>query len=442
MPYNHYFDDYSKAFKLTDASGLLVSLPYNHRIPFARYLARSGCTNIKRYYIGKAFSEKLKLTSLHPREHIEASYDIVTSDHADYLPEIEILSVVNSVISSFGELSDQNYKLIINNTYILNAILIYCGVVTEEKQKKVYYLLSEYNNKLTKSQDVSKENRLKWFKDHLPMLDLSDAIIEKLLNFLLKSGEYDKIASELKILIKSESNYSKSAKEGFYQLKLITTLYKLLGIKFPVVFSPSFVLPTIAHPFEYSGLMFQLIIKKKRNNDEYDILANGGRYDKLIHFFRNKQLAAQYAVGVSFDFEKLVFLINDKSKQHFFRPELAICSIEDSINNSNSASVTNQTNVNNNTTSSVNGKQFNLMISTKPDSIILPSSLNLEELKNRLRLFRQFETLNKFSNIGTNFLYEKFTVNTSYYFDFFFKFYIIYINRAWMMWTNFVKNIR
>jgi eukaryotic translation initiation factor 2-alpha kinase 4 len=412
MPYNHHFDDYAKAFKLTDASGLVVSLPYNHRIPFARYLARSGCSNIKRYYIGKAFSEKLKLTSLHPREHVEASFDIVTSTHSDYLPEIEILSVVNSVISSFGELHDQSYKLIINNTYVLNAILIYCGVVTEEKQKKVFYLLSEYNNKLNKSQEVSEENRIKWFRDHLPLLDLNDVTIEKLVPFLLKSGDYEKMVSELKILIRSESNYSKSAKEGFYQLKLITTFYKLLGLKFPVVFSTSFVLPSIAHPFEYSGFMFQLIIKKKRNNDEYDILANGGRYDKLINFFRNKQLAPQYAVGVSFDFEKMVFLINEKSKQHIYRPELAICSIEDPLSSSNLVNVTGQTNLNNNaSTSSINGKQVSLIISNKSDAIILPNNMNLDELKNRLRLFKQFETLNKFSNFGTNFLYEKFTVN-------------------------------
>ena len=410
-PYNHFFDDFSKTFKLTDASGLVCCLPYNHRVPFARYLARSGCTNIKRYYIGKVFSEKLKLTSLHPREHIEASYDIVTSTHGDFLPEVEILSVVNSVINSFTELGDQNFKLVINNSHILSAILLYCGL-NEGQQKRVFALLSEYNNKLIKSQEVSKENRIKWFKEHLPQLDLTESTIEKLLNFLLKSGEHDKIASELRSLTKSESTFSKMAKEGLNQLKLIYSYYNIIGLKFPVVFSTSFVLPAIAHPYEYSGFMFQLLIKKKKNNDEYDILANGGRYDKLINFFRNKQLAPQFAVGVSFDFDKLVFLIHEKSKQPVYRSELAICSIEDSFNCSSSLMASQNSQSSANVNNSVNGKQIVQLKATKSDanSFNVNSSMVVDELKNRLRLYKQFETLNKFYNITTNILHEKFSV--------------------------------
>lgn len=33
-PYNEFFNDYNKCFKLTDSSGLVVSLPYNHRVSF------------------------------------------------------------------------------------------------------------------------------------------------------------------------------------------------------------------------------------------------------------------------------------------------------------------------------------------------------------------------------------------------------------------------
>ena len=356
-----------------------------------------------------------RLTSLHPREHVEASFDIVTSSHCDYLPEVEILCVVNSVINSFSELVVQSYKLVVNNTCILNAILLYCGL-NEVQQKKIYHLLSEYNNKLTKSLEVSEENKIKWFKDHLPSLELNESMIEKLLKFLLKSGDCEKIASELKSLTKSESNFSKLAKEGLYQLKLITTFYKLIGLKFPVIFSTSFVLPTIAHPYEYSGFVFQLIVKKKKKSDEYDILANGGRYDKLINFFRNKQIAPQFAVGVSFDFEKLVFLINEKSKQSVYRPELAICSISDSsLANSNPTSVSSQSNLN--STGTLNGKQVSLAMSASdPASLTMANgSLNLDELKNRLRLFRQFENLNKFYNISTNILHEKFLVNEIYF---------------------------
>lgn len=55
---------------------------------FARYLAYSGCNNIKRYFIGnvyKIYSEKLRFIGDHPRENCEASFDIVTPTNAEYV---------------------------------------------------------------------------------------------------------------------------------------------------------------------------------------------------------------------------------------------------------------------------------------------------------------------------------------------------------------------
>lgn len=49
------------------------------KIPLAKCLARNGQTNIKRYHIGKVFSEKMKLSGQHPREYYEASFDIISS---------------------------------------------------------------------------------------------------------------------------------------------------------------------------------------------------------------------------------------------------------------------------------------------------------------------------------------------------------------------------
>lgn len=66
------------------------------------------------------------------------------------MAEIEILSIMNDVINSFVELSSQNYVLVINHSFLLNAILQHCRI-GESDQKNVYYLLSEYNNKLIKS---------------------------------------------------------------------------------------------------------------------------------------------------------------------------------------------------------------------------------------------------------------------------------------------------
>lgn len=215
MPWNDLCNEFNKAFKLTDCSGTVVCLPYNHRLPFARYLARTGCTGIKRYHIGpvyQVFNEKLKLTSLHPKEHVEASFDIVTSSHDDCLPEIEILSIINDILCSFPELKDllhsgNNFKLIVNHTSIVNSILAYCGI-NSGQACKIYDLLTDFNRSLIKSQDASKENRYNWFKQRLVEFDLTEQVIEKLLNFLLKTGTPENVLSELRSLTKSEATVS------------------------------------------------------------------------------------------------------------------------------------------------------------------------------------------------------------------------------------------
>jgi translation initiation factor 2-alpha kinase 4 len=49
MPYcGELGQDFHKAFLLIDSSGLVLTLPYNHRLQFARYVARSEYNNIKR----------------------------------------------------------------------------------------------------------------------------------------------------------------------------------------------------------------------------------------------------------------------------------------------------------------------------------------------------------------------------------------------------------
>ena len=76
--------------------------------------------------------------------------------------------------------------------------------------------------------------------------------------------------------------FSKLAKDGINQLKLITSNSNIIDFKIPITVSTSFVLPAISHPYEYSGFVFQLLIQKNKKKNEYDILASGGRYDKLV----------------------------------------------------------------------------------------------------------------------------------------------------------------
>ena len=65
-------------------SGDVVSLPYDLRVPFARYLARLRTSQLKRYCFGKVLREK-KVFGIHPRELIECAFDIVITNGSTLL---------------------------------------------------------------------------------------------------------------------------------------------------------------------------------------------------------------------------------------------------------------------------------------------------------------------------------------------------------------------
>jgi translation initiation factor 2-alpha kinase 4 len=382
----------------------LLSLPYNQRISFARYIARSGVTNIKRYWIGPVYIEKLKTASLHPREHIDASFDIVSSDNSDALIEIEILSVLNDVLNAFKELliTQQRYILVINYSYILNSILKSCGINTEH-QIFVYKVLAEYNNKLNKSFEVSKDNRKSWLKDKLDNLNLSEISITKLVNYLVIYGEPERCLCELS---QSEPSFcSKFAKEALKHIRFIISFLDSVGFKIPLIYSCSFVMPLVSLPDEYNGLMFQLLVRRKNNRNEYDILASGGNYDKLISKFRNKNVHDQHAVGISIDFERICFLVNEKNKPNIFRNEVAVCCLVDTRKNESNL----PSNANSNLENIDNNKNKNVLKFCNEDQALY-KKMKMRENSNRILLFSQLSSLNRSLDISTHLIHEKFQV--------------------------------
>jgi translation initiation factor 2-alpha kinase 4 len=58
-------------------SGGIVTIPYDLRVPFARYVAWNGITCLKRYAIDRVYREK-RVFGFHPRELYECAFDIVT----------------------------------------------------------------------------------------------------------------------------------------------------------------------------------------------------------------------------------------------------------------------------------------------------------------------------------------------------------------------------
>ena len=70
------YDKTDNVVKAMTRSGNVVFLPFDLRIPLARYLIRSKTTNLKRYNIAMVFREK-KMFGLQPKERFECAFDII-----------------------------------------------------------------------------------------------------------------------------------------------------------------------------------------------------------------------------------------------------------------------------------------------------------------------------------------------------------------------------
>lgn len=65
--------------------GGLLCIPYNLRIPFARFLAHNPTiSNLKRYSIDKVYRQR-RVYGVHPRELNEAAFDIISSFPSWYI---------------------------------------------------------------------------------------------------------------------------------------------------------------------------------------------------------------------------------------------------------------------------------------------------------------------------------------------------------------------
>jgi histidyl-tRNA synthetase len=179
------------------------------------------------------------------------------------------------------------------------------------------------------------------------------------------------------------------------------------NLKVPITVSISLTLPVITHPCEYSGFVFQLLVQKDKSKNEFDILASGGRYDKLIANFKTSDEVRQCAVGVSFDFEKVVSLISAKSKaaKKSYRSELVVCK----IGGGSSSQLSGLASHGGHTSSaSLAGEQTG---GKKARNQVESSNSHIhQDIRNRLRLFKQFSMINKSMNVATSIAHEKFMV--------------------------------
>uniref|UniRef100_A0A5F8HFI8 eIF-2-alpha kinase GCN2 n=1 Tax=Monodelphis domestica TaxID=13616 RepID=A0A5F8HFI8_MONDO len=304
LPRNRQTYEHNEAALFMDHSGMLVMLPYDLRIPFARYVARNNISNLKRYCIERVFRPR-KLDRCHPKELLECAFDIVTSTSNSFLPVAEIIYTIHEIIQEFPVLQERNYNIYLNHTAILKAILLYCGI-PEDKLNQVYIILYDaVTEKLTRREVEAK----------FCNLSLSSNSLCRLYRFIEQKGDLQDLATTTNSIIKQKTGVAQLVKHGMKDLEEVVGLLKKLGIKVSVNLGLFYKVQ------QHHGVIFQFVaFIKRRQKIVPEILAAGGRYDHLIPQFRGPQALGPVpsAIGVSIAIDKIsaaVFNMEEPSQE-------------------------------------------------------------------------------------------------------------------------------
>ncbi|CAL8286275.1 unnamed protein product [Lota lota] len=293
LPRNRKLYDGTELACFMDHSGMLVTLPYDLRVAFARYVARINITSLKRYSIERVFRPR-KPDRAHPRELLECAFDIVTPVTNSLLPDAEVIYTISEIIQEFPALQERNYNIYLNHTSLLKAILLHSGVPEDKLSHASNILCDAMSEKLTKREVEAK----------FCNLSLSANSVQTLYKYIEQKGDLASLAPLLTSLTKQKTAVTQLAKQGHKDLEELTALLQRLGVKLQVVVNLGLVYKVQHH----SGVIFQFVaFIRKRKRMVADIVAAGGRYDQLVLDFRRSfsTTPVPTAVGASVALDKV-----------------------------------------------------------------------------------------------------------------------------------------
>uniref|UniRef100_A0A673CBT0 eIF-2-alpha kinase GCN2 n=1 Tax=Sphaeramia orbicularis TaxID=375764 RepID=A0A673CBT0_9TELE len=293
LPRNRKLYEGSELACFMDHSGMLVTLPYDLRMAFSRFVARNNITHLKRYSIERVFRPR-KLDRAHPRELLECAFDIITPVTNSLLPDAETIYTISEIVQEFPALQERNYNIYLNHTSLLKAILLHSGVPEDKLSQASNVLCDAMSEKLTKREVEAK----------FCNFSLSTNSLQTLYKYIEQKGDLQDLAPLLTSLTKQKTAVTQLAKQGLKDLEELTMLLRRLGVKMQVVINLGLVYKVQHH----SGVIFQFVaFIRKRKRTVPDIVAAGGRYDHLILEFRGPASTAPVtaAVGASVALDKV-----------------------------------------------------------------------------------------------------------------------------------------
>lgn len=245
----------SDRFRLKDKGGRNLGLRYEFTFQLARILKQNPTLKMpfKRYQIGEVFRDE-PVSSTRFRQFTQCDIDII--GEPSVYSDAECLSLAAEIMKKL----DIDYEIKINNRKLLTSII-------ESVQ---------FQN----SKGVMKE------LDKIEKLGEDEVKIS-----LRKYGSANQILTLFKLLEKGLDFYKENAFEGAEEIENLMRLSRLYNLK--ITFDP-FLARGLGY---YTGNIFEVKVEGKR-----DTIAAGGRYDKTVGKYLNRDVPA---VGISFGLERI-----------------------------------------------------------------------------------------------------------------------------------------
>jgi translation initiation factor 2-alpha kinase 4 len=293
LPWSDHYSS-NNVVKLFDPSGTLVQLPYDLTLPYARSIGRGAPFLEKTFTIGQVYRDNY--TGGAPRSSGEADFDILSYDTLDLaLKEAEVLKVVDEIIDEFPSFSSTPMCFHLNHADLLDMVMDFCRISVPQRPA-VKAVLSKLN--------ISK-NGWHTIRNELRSSDIgvSSTSLDDLARFDWRDTP-EKAFSKLRRVFEG-TKYLDRTHAIFAHLGSVVNYMKLWNIKRKVYIN---VLSSFNEKFYAGGILFQCLFDTKQR----EVLAAGGRYDKLIDEYRPKgpghahPSTGYHAVGVNLGWDRLV----------------------------------------------------------------------------------------------------------------------------------------
>ena len=277
-----YGEEEKLIYKFQDLGGTWLAMRYDLTVPLARVVARFPQLPkpIKRYHISRVWRYERKQKGRY-KEFWQCDADIVGS--SSMLADAEVLALVPKVFKSLGF---ENFTVKVNNRKILDAWLRKLGIKDKKTQLDVLHSIDKLDK--VGLDGVEKE---------LVSRGINKSLVPKILDWLKLEGSYlEALESVEKFLGKDEEGL-----DGVNELREIYEYLEWFGVdRKNYVFS----LSLVRGLDYYTGPIYEVVVEKPK----IGTLAAGGRYDRLIGLFHNKDLPA---VGISFGIERIIDVMDE-----------------------------------------------------------------------------------------------------------------------------------